>query len=325
MTNLRKNYEIPVENIDNLYKSSLKSYEELREHSKTLLPLKQLFGNYILEQSLVLFPSERGTGKTFLGMEICITISSECNNFCGENIEKHGNTLFVNFELNEDIISRRIDKLSLDPPFKISQTKYKALFYTTRKSFQEELLEIIKIIREYEPVLVVLDNFRMAFINSDANNNKDVAKAMNQILLLKDSLKTTILLTDHTRKNTRNLLTDSDLQSGSGAKTDLTDSDMLLRRSSKDNSLRILKRMKSRNCEESNNTKLLRLNPETLWFECISDDVREEDHLGPDIINDNEERKLIAIDLSEKGKSTREIAKILDVGKTTVARWLKEY
>lgn len=324
MTNLQKNGDIPLNNEEFIYKPSFKSIFQLKIHSETLSPLKALWGNYLLADNLVHFPSERGAGKTLLGLQICIAISSGWKSFCNEPIEVHGNTLFINCELNEDIISRRIGILWSDPPNKIDQDKYQTHVYTTRKSFDDEVVNIIQRIKEYKPVLVVLDNYRMAFINSDANNNRDVARAMNQILTLKDSMKTSILLTDHTRKHSRNLLTDSDLQSGSGAKSDLTDSDMFLRRSSQNKYYRILKRVKSRNCEEADGAKLLQLNPENLWFESVSENVNEEDHLGENVINDTEEKKVIAKELKEKGKSEREIGRLLSVSKSSVNRWLKE-
>ena len=321
-TKIQKKHD-SKKNIDNFeYKPSFKSIYELKKHSETLSPLKPLWGNYILADNLVHFPSERGTGKTLLGMQICIAISSEWKSFCNEPIELHGNTIFVNLELSKDVISQRVGKLFSDPPEEIKEDKYATYIYTTRKSFNEEVVNIIQKIKEYRPVLVVLDNYRMAFINSDVNNNRDVSKSMNQILTIKDSMKTAILLTDHTRKHSRNLLTDSDLQSGSGAKSDLTDSDMFLRRSSQNKYYRILKRVKSRNCDEADGAKLLELNPDNLWFKCISEDVNELDHLGDNVIKVKEEKKEIARELKEKGKSVREIAALLNVGKSTINRWL---
>jgi RecA-family ATPase len=288
-----------------------------------LKPLKKILGNYILEGSVILFPSERGTGKTFFGLQACIAVSSKWKEYCGEEINFHGNTLFVNCELNEDIISRRATKLFESPPYPIDQSEYKVLVYTTRNSFETEVANIINIVNEYKPILIVLDNYRMAFLNSDTNNNKEAAKAMSQILLLRDKTKATILLTDHTRKHSRNLLTNSDLQAGSGTKSDLSDSDMFLRRSSQDKNFRILKRDKSRNCEESTASKLLLLNPETLWFECIADNVNEEEHLGNGVINDEDEKFEIAKELRDKGKSYDKIAQLLNVSKSKVYRWFK--
>lgn len=319
MTNLQKTNENEGSNKQFVYKPSLRSMEALAEHGKTLKPLRKLFGNYILENSLTHFPSERGTGKTFLGLEICLAISSKWDNFCGEEITLFGNTLFVNCELNEDLVSRRLAKLFDDPPYPIKQEEFKAYTYTTRNSFGDEVLYISQFISEYDPVLIVLDNYRMAF--ADSEKTKEIINVMKKILELKDTYNTSILLTDHTRKHTRNLMTESDLQSGSGAKSDLVDSDMFLRKSSQNKNYRILKRDKSRNTEESQNAKLLTLNTESLWFECLRENVNEEEHLGNGVISDDEEKKDIARELKEKGKSYGKIAQLLNVSKSKVYRW----
>lgn len=321
MAKIQKINEKSLDNRQLFYNSSLETVGNLAVYGNTLKPLKKLFGNYILEQSLTLFPSERGTGKTFLGLQICIAISSQWESFCEEPIEIHGNTLFVNCELGKDVISRRIAKLFREPPRAINQDKFNSLIYTTRKSFKEETNNIISITKEYDPVLIILDNYRMAFLEADSNNNKEVAKCMNQILTLKDAMNTTILLTDHTRKHTSNLLTSSDLQSGGGAKSDLTDSDMFLRKSSQDKNYRILKRAKSRNCEESDSAKLLMLNQDTLWFECIDEAVNEIEHIGNGTANSDDEKKEIAKELREKGKSYDQIAQLLNTSKSKVYRW----
>ena len=54
--------------------SSLKEMGELAERGKTLAPLRRLLGNYILENSSVIFAAERGTGKTLLGLQLCLSL-----------------------------------------------------------------------------------------------------------------------------------------------------------------------------------------------------------------------------------------------------------
>lgn len=325
MTNIQNNENNSIPSYPLFYISSFKSVNELYEHSKNLLPLKKVFGNYILQNNLVHFPSERGSGKTLFAICLCIAIASQWYEYCGEKIETHGNTLLVNYEMGEDLISRRIGKIYENPPQPIDQSKYQAFVYTTRLSFEEEAENIIELIKKYKPVLIVLDNFRMAFSNTDSNNNKDAAKAMRDILLFKDTIGAAILLTDHTRKHTKTLLTDSDLQSGAGQKSDLVDSDMFLRRSSQNKHFRILKRVKSRNCEEADGAKLISLNPETLWFELEQEVVNEEDHLGNGLqIKDEEEQREIAKELREKGKSYEDVARLLSLSKSKVYRWFNK-
>lgn len=304
--------------------SSLQGMEELAERGKTLAPLRRLLGNYILENSSVIFAAERGTGKTLLGLQLCIAISAEWDSLYQEPIEYHGNTLFINCELSEDTISRRLSRLFEEPPQAITFPNYRSLVYTTKNSLEEEVQAIIELSSTLKPVLIVLDNFRVAFLNADTNNNKEVAKAMHLILTLRDMLNTTIIITDHTRKHTRHLLTDSDLQSGSGVKSDLTDSDMFLRKSKQDIQYRIFKRSKSRHCEETDGAKLLRLNPESLWFDFVQDNIDESQHIGADVVPEKDDQKELTKELRDQGKSIDQIARILNRAKSTIHRWLNE-
>ncbi len=297
-----------------------KSFAELAAQGEHLEPMKRLFGDYIFHESLIHFTSERGTGKTMLNLQLCLAISSGWDSFLGESIEKHGNTLLINLELHESVMKRRLFQLSKDSPLKIDQKMYKAFLFTTRAGLVSEIDKIKSFIEKYKPVYITLDNYRMAFIGSDSNSNRDASLAINELLKLKDSHNTTLVITDHTRKNTRSVLTESDLQSGAGAKSDLMDGDLFLRRSSQGENLRILKRSKSRYCGEHKGAKLIRLNPDTLWFELVEENVNEEDHIGERSLMVSEKRN-IAEDLREKGKTVEQIASILNVSKSTISRW----
>lgn len=327
MTNLQKNLNggIISQNSKAFFSSSLKTAVELADDGANLEPLKCIWGNYILENSFIHHPSERGTGKTLLSLQLCLAISSGWGSFCGEKIEFHGNTLLLNFELNEHVIKRRMDHLFKNPPQEINQKKYQARVYTSRNSFLNELPEISKMIEKYKPTVIFIDNFRLAFLESDGNSNKEVAQAMNQVLTLRDIYNCSIVLIDHTRKNTRSQSTESDLQSGAGSKSDLADGDYFLRRSSKNETSRILKRSKSRNCPDQKGAKLLRFNTKTLWFEVEEECVNEAMHLGNGINVSTDEKKEIAKELYDKGQSMEQIATVFGVSKSTVSRWLSAY
>jgi RecA-family ATPase len=301
----------------------VKSMKRLAAEGSLLSPLKKLFGNFILENSLVHFPSERGVGKTLLGLQICLAISSKHSSYLGEEIDGHGNTLFINCELGERIMQQRLNTLFAFAPEPIEQGEYQSFVYTTRNGLDKEIEVISNLIERIKPVLVILDNFRMAFLDCDSNKNQEIAKAMNMMLTLKDKYNISIVITDHTKKNTTSLQTHSDLQSGSGVKSDLSDADFFLRKSKQAKDLRILKRSKSRNCEEQEAAKLIRLNQETLWFELVDSYVNEMEHIGGEVVESKEEKKKIAIELRKKGVTFDEIANTLKTAKTNVARWTK--
>lgn len=197
------------------------------------------------------------------------------------------------------------------------------MVFTTRAGLENELISLAGIVQKLQPRLIVLDNLRMAFTASDTNNNKETTRIMNMLLAFCDTSKAALIFTDHFRKHSSGQLTDSDLQSGSGIKTDLADGDFFLRRSCQDKNLRILKRGKSRHFEESESAKLIRLNPQTLWFELVEDDVNEAEHVGISGLKEKDEQKDMAQTLRSQGKNIMEIAKILGKGKSTIHRWLK--
>ncbi|WP_075603804.1 AAA family ATPase [Saccharicrinis aurantiacus] len=326
MTNLQKNLNGRIISLNSkVYNpSSLKTAKELADEGSLLEPLKCIWGSYILENSLVHNPSERGTGKTLLSLQICLAVSSGWSSFCGEKIEINGNTLLINFELDEDMFKRRLDNLFKSPPTLLNQSKYQTRVYTTTNTLQEELHEISEIVDTHKPVLIVIDNFKLAFRDSDGNSNRDAIIAMRELLNLRSLSQCSIVLVDHTRKNTRALSTESDLQSGAGSKSDLADGDFFLRKSTKNESYRILKRSKSRNCADQVGAKLLHLNPESLWFEVIEENVDELEHLGQGVFRNTDEKKEIAMSLRDSGNTMEQIAATLGKSKSTISRWLKE-
>ncbi|ANI89246.1 hypothetical protein A9P82_08045 [Arachidicoccus ginsenosidimutans] len=300
---------------------TLTSMQRLAEEGKDIPDMKLLFGNFIPEDCLIHFPSPRGVGKSWLCMQLCIAIAGEWDSYLGEVINHHGNTLYLNNELSERIIKRRANRLLSNVPLPVKDN-FKAMAYTTRNNLLDDLPNIIQIIQKLNPVLIVIDNLRMAFTNVDTNNNREITRLMFTLLALCQSSKTSIVVTDHFRKHTTSLLSESDLQTGSGVKTDLVDGDFFLRRSCQDKNLRILKRGKSRHFEEAEQSKLLKMNPYTMWFELKEEQVNEAEHVGIHQIRDKEEQKDIAVALRKSGKSFDEIARILNKGKGTIHRWL---
>lgn len=305
------------------HSSFAKSFQCYAEEGAKLTPLKNLFGNYILDGALVHFPARRGSGKSLLCMQICLAISHRYEEFLGEKIEKHGTTLYLDFEMSESITQRRAYVLKKTASIYKKEFADDLVIFNSRKSFIEEFNTINALLYQIKPILVVVDNLRNALRNVNTNSAADMANFFSILNALKEIHNFSIVIIDHFKKHTNGLKSDSDLQSGSGVKTDLSDADFLLRNSSQHKNWRLLKRIKSRLVEESDVTKLISLNPETLWFEVISESVIESEHLGLSEIQDKEELKDIALKLKDDGKSLEEIAQILGKGKTTIHRWTK--
>lgn len=303
--------------------NSFDKMNELATYGKSLKPLRQVFGKYVFEKSLIHFPSERGTGKTFFMMQLCLCVANEIKSFCNEAIELHGNTLYINCELSRDLMARRLAKLYEQPPVVLSGKNFESYIYTTRHSFANDRTYIVEKINQLKPVLVILDNWKTAYQDIDNNKNKDATKAVLDLLNLKDKYGFALVVTDHTRKGSKLQLSDSDLQSGSGAKSDLADQDFFLRKSSQNSSFRILKRSKSRICEDASNAKLLKLNYDTLWFEVEEEEVNEADHINADVINGKDEAYELAKVMKENGATMDQIKAATGIPLSTLYKKLK--
>jgi len=303
--------------------NSFDKMNELAAYGKSLQPLRQVFGKYIFEKSLIHFPSERGTGKTFFMMQLCLCVANEIKSFCNEVIELHGNTLYINCELSRDLMARRLAKLYERPPVTLNSSKFESYIYTTRHSFANDRTYIVEKINALKPVLVVLDNWKTAYQDIDNNKNKDATKAVLDLLNLKDKYGFALVVTDHTRKGSKLQLSDSDLQSGSGAKSDLADQDFFLRKSSQDPAYRIIKRSKSRICEDASHAKLLRLDYDTLWFEMQEEEVDEADHINPETISGKDEAYDLAKVMKENGATMEQIRSATGIPISTLYRKLK--
>lgn len=322
MTNLNSLEDL-LKYISKNHISTAKTFQRYAEIGEKLPPLIQVWGNYILDKSLTHFPAKRGCGKSLLAMQLCLAIANNHKEFLGEKIGRNGNCLYLDFEMSEDIISRRASTLKNNTPNYKSKLGDKLIIYSTKKGFIEDFGTINNLMKSSKFVLVVIDNLRNAIKSSNTNNSSEMATFFSILNGLKECYGLSIIIIDHFRKNTDGAKSSSDLQSGSGAKSDGVDGDFLLRNSSQNKHWRLLCRIKSRMVEESNETKLIALNPETLWFEIVEKNVNESEHLGLSESTDKEELKDRALDLKEKGHSLDEIAKILGKGKTTIHRWTK--
>lgn len=296
-----------------------KSFKELAEIGKTLKPLKKIFGNYILEGSTTLFPSERGVGKSLLAVQIAIMVASGKQEYLGERIELSGNVLYINLELGETTTALRMSKMHTDLNIK---SEYHADCMTSNSGLEPIQNDIIQYVKENKPVLIIIDNLRTAFSNADNEKNKDMTKAIMHINKLKSEWNCSFLIVHHTKKGTGKLVTDSDMQSGAGALTDLVDADFFLRKSCKGKNLRLLKRIKARECEEQEGAKLIELSEGSLWFDFLEENVNEIAHIQFHM-ESPEKKKEKAFELKNQGLNNNQISKEVDVDRATVGRWFK--
>ncbi len=262
------------------------SMQQIIELADTNPDRRQLFGNYILEDSLTLLIGERGSSKTYLGLQLGLAIASGAQSFLGETIGVQGPVWYMNFELSDVRLAKRVKLLTdYGAPF-YNETLAQFFATSIRQRLDDPMLkDIAAHIERIKPVLIIIDNFRAAFSGVRADDNSAVASAMLKLCELKDKYHSSILMVHHTRKGTSDLRSHSDLQSGAGALSDFADADFFIRKSKKNRHQRLLQRGKSRDVDESDTAKLIEYFPESgsLWFTSIEDGVDEREHIGEDV------------------------------------------
>ena len=297
-------------------------FDEMAAQGKTLPPIIKVGGNYILQRGLFHFISERGVGKTLVSMNLCLAVAKGMKEFCTEAIEINGNTLYINLEMEHEFMKRRMNSL-----FKqVSQNftgPYRAIMHSSSNNFATEKSFINELIQRYKPVLIVIDNYKFAFREFDPNKSNVAMQIMSDLRRLTREFSIAIVVVDHTRKHTRSLKTESDLQSGSGSKSDAFDGDFFIRKSSKDSQWRILKRDKSRMVEDQRMAKLIRLNPDTLWFETQEEEVDEMDHLTGDMLSGRDEAFDLAKVMKENNATMEQIKAATGIPISTLYRKFK--
>jgi RecA-family ATPase len=294
--------------------------EKLAKECVGLPALKRVWGNYIFESSLSIFGAERGSGKSYLMMQLCMAISGGWSHFLGEKIELHGSTIFIDFELGKRQNMQRLMHLYTSTNMSLDKTPFELAF--PQHDISDYLDQIKKKIKESKPVLVVIDNLKTAFKQKDMQKGHEAIAVMSELKNMSSTLGFALVAVAHTKKNTRSLTTNSDLISGSGAISDLADGDFFLRKAEAVGE-RILKRDKSRLCEETDKANIVRMNPETRWFELVESNVDEINFLP---LSDSERQKSDKVSdakkMRDEGKTYQEIADSFNVNKSTVSRWL---
>jgi hypothetical protein len=301
----------------------LPTFSKMAEDGKDLIPLRKIFGNYILENNTVLFPSERGLGKTWLGIQLAEAISNETPTFLGEEIEVHGNVIYFNLEMSQEVLMRRLVTLRKNPPFEL-RGRFHTYCYSGRGNFHEIIYGLEDLIKMAKPVLIIVDNLRTAFKKADNERNSQMTNMLTTLNNFRDKHQCAFLLLHHTVKGAHKAKeVHSDMQSGAGAITDLVDADFLMVRDRSEVNRRFLKREKSRHVEETHLGKIIGLNGNTNWFEVVQEDVSQTEHY----MRSNaapKDKKLLAVKLRSEGRSLEEIGKQLDVHKSTAHRWLED-
>lgn len=284
----------------------------------SLEPVPQsLWGDgLIFENEVTCLYSDSNTGKSILSVQI------------GNDIAKSGRkVLYVDFELSRAQFRRRyVNDNGEDFEFSDNFLRCNASRYA---SFDEESIisDILRVCADSGAEVVIIDN--LTWLDSNVEKGDAAATLMKELVAMKQAHGLTVIVISHTPK--RDLyrpITQNDL-SGSKKIMNFVDAALTIGKCIKDPNLRYIKQIKVRSDRfkyDSDNVLVCELTHgeqgNYLHFEQMRTALESE--LLQSI--DDETRDILVEqvrELTEKGRSQREIARELGISKSTVVNYQK--
>lgn len=288
----------------------------------------------IFKNGINIFGAERGAGKTRIAICLAYALLYELPEFLGYNIKTFGDVLFLNFEIHEPEF-----KLFLEPIVRffennggVQKHELRIISFLSHPELKIQAIE--ELVKDYKPALIIVDSFKafaartLADTRTRELTNLNIDNVYKYFNSWKKQQQSTILILNHTNKNTKSLKSHSDLMFGPSAFTDYADHTFLIRKTDVPNQ-RILIPDKSRFAAEGNavNSLIEICSDEAdnvLWIELIKSDVREDEFSYSG--NENrykEEQRTKVMELYNTGLSIREISKETGIPRSTVGSWIK--
>lgn len=290
---------------------------------------KMLFSEFWFESELCILYSDTNLGKSILAMQIGISIS-EGIPILGFKMEaQKQKILYFDFELSEKQIENRYSK-EYENHYLFSENFIRSeidldLEISYTESTLNEALEI-EILKQ-ETKIIIIDN--LTFLNQDNEKAKLALSLMKHLKALKNKHELSILILAHTPKREFNRpITNNDLQ-GSKMLINFCDSSFAIGLSYLDTSLRYIKQIKQRNCEQiyhQDHVCICNINKgsESNFIQFVFNEYgKETKHLNITRDFDQETRATEAKELKLKGYTNVAIAEKYGVSEGAVRKWFK--
>lgn len=248
----------------------------------------------IPDTSVNILAGEEGCGKSLLAMDLALGVAGDVDPWLAYNVVTHGKVLFLNNELSFHSLARRLKKIGAGHP-RLSNLIVPQ-FVPSLDECQEALTSLCE---THQPKLVVVDCLYMSH-NRDEKDSSGMKDLMRQLLKLRDDFNLAVLAVHHTKKGSRFSTMHNDNMRGTGVFGAISDTVIQMRRSSADESKRLLKPTKLRDGEDANRKcRLLSLNAETLTF-VDEGETNETDHIAGDTPTASEQIDLKRVFQDEK-------------------------
>ena len=343
-----KNTEISVQSVENEEINSIEtptkeiienkglfivksSNEWIEEAKKRPIP-KMLFDKLWFENELCILFADTNVGKSLLAVQIGNSISKEqaINNF--EMDTEKQKVLYFDFELsNKQFQIRYCDDNDSQNCYAFDDNFMRIEFNTDmelpkKTKFEDYLIqELERVVSDTKAKVVIIDN--ITYLKDGTEKANDALPLMKQLKFLKQKYDLSILALAHTpKRDLSKPLIRNDLQ-GSKMLMNLCDSSFAIGESHADKSLRYIKQIKQRNCEQlydADNVIVCEIDKldNFLQFKFIGYG-REFEHLKPQSDDDKVKKHQEAAELKEQGLSNCEIARRIGKSEKTIRNWLK--
>lgn len=315
---------------ENIGLFTIKTGNEWIEEAKSRPVPKKLFGELWFEGELCILFADSNVGKSILAVQIADSISKkkEIQPFKLE-AEKHA-VLYLDFELGSKQFETRYSKnfdehYYFDNGFiRIEQNSDADLPLNT--DYHTYVLNSLEwSIVNTGAKTIIIDN--LTYLTSGNESAKDALPLMKKLKALKSKYDLSMLVLAHTpKRDMSKAITKNDL-AGSKMLMNFCDSSFTIGQSSADSNLRYIKQIKQRNIEEiygAENVCVCQIvKPHNfLEFEFLKFD-EEKTHLKESNKAERDELIELTKELSDSGKSQREISKELNISVGAVNKYLK--
>ena len=221
------------------------------------------------------FAGEDKAGKSIFAKNLALTVASDRDTFLCWNVKLHGPVLYVNNELSDRQMQRRLKKMRIPLRHEVKFINDLDL------RFDRDIELILNTIKELKPVLVIVDCHYRA-----TREDKDYGNAIQQVLenyaRIKTECNTLVFVIHHLKKSAKASGTYASSANAMGSLTFAmgTDGNLEFRKSHTDTDARLVLDTGLRESKDFH-PQQVRLNADTLWFE-YEGETTEEEHMKTD-------------------------------------------